>query len=132
MWNFNPYIMTKPISRCQNSLFIILGIILPAAQALAATNPDSPANHPLNPLGDASGGAPELYGRVIRGLLGFAGVGALLFFIWGGIVLLTSRGNSEKVKQGRDTLVWAVIGLLVCFSSYIILRFVLESIMARE
>lgn len=124
--------MTKLISQYRNSLFIVLGILLPITQALAANDPASPANHPLNPLGDTSGGAPELYGRVIRGLLGFAGVGALLFFIWGGIVLLTSRGNSEKVKQGRDTLIWAVIGIVVCFSSYIILRFVLESIMARE
>lgn len=110
-------------------ILALLGLFLPAAQALAQANP---ANHSLNPLGDTSGGAPELYGRVIRGLLGFAGVGALLFFIWGGIVMLTSRGNSEKVKQATATMVWAAIGLLVCFSSYIILRFVLTSILARE
>ncbi|OGY91823.1 MAG: hypothetical protein A3H70_04940 [Candidatus Komeilibacteria bacterium RIFCSPLOWO2_02_FULL_48_11] len=114
-------------------LYCLLGIILPAVQALAATpNPDDPASHPLNPLGNTAGGAPELYGRVIRGLLGFAGVGALLFFVWGGIVMLTSRGNAEKLKQARDTMVWAALGLLVCFSSYIILRFVLQSILARE
>jgi len=106
---------------------IIFGTFLSATQALAV----DPADHPLNPLGDTSGGAAELTGRVIRGLLGLAGIGALLFFIWGGIVMLTSRGNSEKVKQARDTMVWAAIGLLVCFSSYIILRFVLEAILAR-
>lgn len=115
--------MTKFIKKY---ILIIFGLLMPSAQALAQ------ANHPLNPLGDTSGGTPELFGRVIRGLLGFAGVGALLFFIWGGIVMLTSRGNSEKVKQATATMVWAAIGLLVCFSSYIILRFVLTSILARE
>lgn len=100
--------------------------------AAAADPTADPANHPLNPLGNASGGAPELYGRVIRLLLGFVGVGALLFFIWGGIVLLTSRGSADKVKAGRDTIVWAIIGLVVAFSSYIILRYVITAIITRE
>lgn len=121
----------KKIIFAKHSVFVLLGTLLPAIQALAADDSANPANHPLNPLGNTAGGAPELFGRVIRGLLGFAGVGALLFFIWGGIVMLTSRGNAEKVKQARDTMVWAALGLLVCFSSYIILRFVLESIMEQ-
>ena len=107
----------------QAIIYAILGIILPAAQSLAETTPE---NHPLNPLGDTSGGAPELYGRIIRLLLGFTGVASLLFFIWGGIVILTSGGNSDKVKQGRDSIVWAAVGLIICFSSYIILNFVIN------
>lgn len=113
-------------------IFSALGLLLPVAQALAGTvNPADPGQHPLNPLGYTGGGAPELYGRVIRGLLGFAGVGALLFFIWGGIVILTSGGNSDKVKQGRDSIVWAALGLIIAFSSYIILNFVVKAIITR-
>ena len=110
-------------------IFVALGLLLNAAQALAQADP---GQHPLNPIGYAAGGAPELYGRVIRGLLGFAGVGALLFFIWGGIVILTSGGNSEKVKQGRDAILWAAVGLVVAFSSYIVLNFVIEAVITRE
>lgn len=111
----------------QAIIYAILGIILPAAQVLAETA----ADHSLNPLGNTDGGAPELYGRVIRLLLGFTGVASLLFFIWGGIEFLTSRGNQDKIKSGRDTIVWAVIGLFVSFSSYIILRYVIQSIIPR-
>jgi len=103
-------------------ILIITGILLPAAFSFA--QPD----HPLNPLGDTSGGAPEIYGRIIRFLLGFAGVGALAFFVIGGITLLMSRGNAEKVKSGKDTIVWAIVGLFVAFTSYILLRFILETI----
>lgn len=110
--------------------FSALGLILPAGQALAAD--PGPGDHPLNPLGDTTGGAPELYGRIIRLLLGFTGVAALLFFIWGGIELLTSRGNQDKVKSGRDTIVWAIIGIFVAFSSYVILRYVIRAIITRE
>jgi len=123
--------MTKPKqhnilrSRAKILFLTALGALLPLANALAQTKA---ADHPLNPLGDTSGGAPEIYGRILRFLLGFAGVGALAFFILGGIILLTSQGNADKVKSGKDTIVWAIIGLLVAFSSYILLRFLLETI----
>ncbi len=107
-------------------LFILLGALLPAAHALAQ------AEHPLNPLGDTSGGGPELYGRILRFLVGFTGIGGLFFFIWGGIVLLTSRGNPDRVKSGRDTLMWATIGIVAVFSSYVVLRFIIQTVITRE
>ena len=122
----------KTLNRFWPYFFAAAGVLLPVMAQAAAGDPTDPGQNPLNPLGNTAGGAPELYGRVIRLLLGFVGVAALLFFIWGGIVLLTSRGNADKIKQGRDTLVWAVIGLVVAFSSYIILRFVITSIITRE
>lgn len=123
----------KPINHFSKYFFVALGAFLPLAGALAQSKDAAdPGSSPLNPLGNTADGGPELYGRAIRLLLGFSGVAALLFFIWGGLVLLTSRGNADKIKQGRDTLVWAVIGLVVAFSSYIILRFVITSVITRE
>ncbi|MBI2637137.1 MAG: hypothetical protein HYW81_03010 [Parcubacteria group bacterium] len=104
-------------------LFTGLAILVPILPALAA----EPGQSSLNPLGSIPG-PQELYGRLLRFMLGFVGVGALAFFIIGGIILLMSRGNPEKVKTGKDTLLWAIIGMFVAFSSYIILRFVLEII----
>ena len=51
-------------------------------------------------------------GTVISGILGLTGVLALVAFIAGGVMWMTSGGNAEKVKKGRDILVWAVIGLI--------------------
>lgn len=107
-------------------IFILLAALLPISHALAQ------ADFSLNPLGNVEGGGPELYGRLLRVFLGFAGMAALFFFIWGGLVLLTSRGNPEKVKSGRDTLMWAAIGLVACFASYIVLRFVIQTVITRE
>jgi len=98
-------------------------MLLPLSHTLAA----DPGSATLNPLGSIP--VPqELFGRLLRFLLGFVGVGALTFFIIGGIILLMSQGNADKVKMGKDTLVWAIIGMFVAFTSYIILRFVLEII----
>lgn len=105
-------------------LFTSLGVLLPLSHALAQADYGS---FTLNPLGKIEGPA-ELWGRLLRFMLGFVGVGALVFFIIGGIILLMSRGNPEKVTTGKNTLLWAIIGMFVAFTSYIILRFVLEII----
>jgi len=83
-----------------------------------------------NPLtGTTEALSPEkLYGRIIRGFLGVIGALSLVMFIWGGFLWLTSGGSPEKVKKGKDTLVWAIIGLMVTFGSYIILSYVISAI----
>jgi len=60
----------------------------------------------------------ELIGKVISAVLGISGSLALLMFIYGGFTWMLSGGNAEKVTKGKNTLVWASIGLIVIFSSY--------------
>ncbi|MFA6551050.1 MAG: hypothetical protein WCV41_00760, partial [Patescibacteria group bacterium] len=45
---------------------------------------------------------PTLIGRVINGVLGIVGSLALLMFIYGGLLWMTSAGSDEKVKRGKD------------------------------
>lgn len=60
----------------------------------------------------------QLIGKVIKAVLGISGSLALLMFVYGGFTWMLSGGNSEKVTKGKNTLVWAAIGLIVIFSSY--------------
>jgi hypothetical protein len=50
--------------------------------------------------------------------IGGAGAIALLMFIYAGFLMMTAQGNTEKMTQGRKTMVWAVFGLLGVFLSY--------------
>jgi hypothetical protein len=80
-----------------------------------------------NPLGAVN--TPQLLiGRVINTVLGVVGSLALLMFIYGGLTWMTSSGNPEKVKKGRDIILWSAIGLVVIFLSYALTRFVLTSL----
>ncbi len=73
------------------------------------------------------GGSPfVLYGRLVKGFVGVAGAVALFFFIQGGFWWLASGGNDERIKKGKDTLTWAVLGLAVIFGSYFILSFIIS------
>lgn len=53
-----------------------------------------------------------------RYLFSIIGALALIMFIYGGFVWITSRGSSEKVKKGMEIFGAAVIGLVIAFSAY--------------
>lgn len=74
---------------------------------------------------------PGLVGGIIQTILGMVGVLALVMFIYGGILWMTSGGSSEKIKKGKDTIVWAVLGLAFIFFSYAILEFILGALMDK-
>ena len=83
-------------------------------------------NNPLTGQpGDVSGGIPGLIGRVINGALGVVGSLALLMFIYGGLLWMTSAGSDEKVKKGKDILIWATLGLIIIFASYALVHFII-------
>jgi hypothetical protein len=58
-------------------------------------------------------------------ILGVIGSITLLMFVYGGIMFLISGGSSEKVTKAKGILVAAVVGLIIVFSSYLIIKFVL-------
>lgn len=80
-----------------------------------------------NPLG--SNTSPQvLIGNVINAVMGVVGSIALLMFIFGGLTWMTSGGSAEKVKKGRDIIMWSAIGLVVIFSSYALVYFVITKV----
>ncbi|MEK7545845.1 MAG: pilin [Patescibacteria group bacterium] len=80
----------------------------------------------INPLDTAS--IPELVGNIIKAAVGVVGAFALLIFVYGGFILLTSAGEPAKIQAGKDAMKWSVIGLVVVFSSYALVDFVLKSL----
>lgn len=77
-----------------------------------------------NPLGKLTD-PREIIGNVIKAMLGITGSLALLVFIFGGFTWVTSAGNEEKIRKGKDMILWAALGLVVIFASYAMVRFVI-------
>lgn len=63
--------------------------------------------------------------RAANWILGIVGSITLLMFVYGGFLFLTSSGSSEQIKKAKSVLVAAVIGLIIVFSSYLIIKFIL-------
>ena len=70
----------------------------------------------------------EIIGMAIKGVLGIVGALAMFAFVQGGFQWMTSAGSPEKIKAGRDAMMWSVIGLIATFASYSILKFMLDLI----
>ena len=47
-----------------------------------------------------------------------------IMFVVGGFNYLTSLGNAEKIKRAQGTLKYAVIGLVIFISAYLILKII--------
>jgi hypothetical protein len=65
---------------------------------------------------------------VARYIFTFVGAVALLFFVYGGFMMIISRGNTEKIGQGTKAMTAAVVGLVVAFSGYALITFLGKAI----
>jgi hypothetical protein len=61
-------------------------------------------------------------------ILGLVGALTLAMFIYGGLVLLLSGGSAEKVSKGKEIILGSVVGLLIVFGSYTIIKFVVNDV----
>ena len=66
--------------------------------------------------------------NIINAVLGVIGLVAVVFVVYGGFLYLTSAGDSAKVKKGKETLMYALIGLVIVGLAYAIVNFVINNI----
>ncbi len=69
---------------------------------------------------------PSLAAMVIKILLYFAGIVAVIFAIIGGYQIMTAQGNAAQATNGRKTLTNALIGLGIVILAYIIVQAVVS------
>lgn len=93
-------------------------------QALAAC--DKTANPGCVDLVDPAPGATvsTYIISITDWVLNITGAIAVLFIIWGGILYVTSSGNKDRADQAKQTLTYAVIGLIVVVLSKVIVSLV--------
>lgn len=70
--------------------------------------------------------------NVTKYLFGFVGTVAFAFFVYGGFTIVLSMGSSDKVGKGRDILIAAVIGIIISFSAYVAVDFVLDALQVGD
>lgn len=74
-------------------------------------------------------GAPTDIGAVIKSiinlLLFILGAVSVIMIVIGGFKYVVSNGDSSQTKSAKDTILYAVIGLIVALLAYAIVNFVL-------
>lgn len=67
---------------------------------------------------------PQLFSNIVSTLLFFVGALAVIFVIVGGIQYITSSGDPKRIEQAKNTLTYAVAGLVIAILSFAIVSFV--------
>ena len=79
-----------------------------------------------------NGNGDELNGAIIGIINGVVGVLALIcvvVIIIGGVTYMTSSGDAGKVKKAKDTILYGIIGLIICVLAFAIVNFVIGTIL---
>ncbi len=65
---------------------------------------------------------------IVKILLGFLGIVALLVMLYGGFVWMTAGGRADKISKAKLIIINGIIGLIIIFSSYGIVLFVTRTL----
>ena len=105
-------------------------ITILAADADTGTQPGTTRNTTaLNTYG----GDTDLEGNIINiinGVIGVLGLVCVVVMIIGGVNYMTSSGDTGKVKKAKDTILYGLIGLIVCVLAFALVNFVIKNIIA--
>lgn len=66
--------------------------------------------------------------NITNTILYVVGAIAVLMLVWGGIRYIISGGDSKKVTDAKNTILYALLGLIIAFFAYAIVNFVLNTI----
>ncbi|MEK7092645.1 MAG: hypothetical protein AAB907_03395 [Patescibacteria group bacterium] len=61
--------------------------------------------------------------------LGIIGGVALLFIIFGGYLIMTSKGNATQIDRGKSYIVYAISGLLLAIFGYVFIQVALVDVL---
>lgn len=73
-------------------------------------------------------GNEGVFSQVTSVILYIVGIIAVIMLIIGGIRYITSGGDAKKVTEAKNTILYAIIGLVICFFAYAIVNFVIDSL----
>lgn len=69
-------------------------------------------------------GLQDVFSHVISIAIGLGGIVFFIMFIAGGFNYLTAGGDERKVQGARQTLTYAIAGLVLIALAYLILRLI--------
>jgi len=75
-----------------------------------------------------SGGKEGLFYRIAQVISVLAGAIAVIMIIIGGINMMTSGGDSQKFSNGRNTLIFAAVGLIIVVLAQALITFVINKV----
>lgn len=130
----------KKILACLGLMMAVLGgLVVSASGAWAADDlcgdssipADMKAAAGCNDFGADKKTAVPIALNLINVVLSFVGVIAVGVIVYGGILYVTSTGDSAKIHKAKNCILYGVVGLVVAIMSFAIVAFVNTSVLKK-
>lgn len=130
----------KKILTCLGLMMAVLGgLVAPVSGAWAADDlcndssipADMKAAAGCNDFGADKKTAVPIALNLINVVLSFVGVIAVGVIVYGGILYVTSTGDSAKIHKAKNCILYGVVGLVVAIMSFAIVAFVNTSVLKK-
>jgi hypothetical protein len=69
-------------------------------------------------------GFERVFSNIVIVAIGFAGLALFIMLLVGGFKYLTSAGNPKAAESARNTITYAILGLVLVALAYLILMFI--------
>ncbi|MCL1839671.1 pilin [Candidatus Saccharibacteria bacterium] len=101
-----------------------------AGRVMAAGNPAQEGAETAKPDGVPTEliGPDGVFTEITNTILFVVGIISIVMLIWGGLRYILSGGDSKKVTDAKNTILYAIIGLIVALLAYAIVNFVINAI----
>lgn len=100
---------------------------IPQAQACEGVECVQQGANKANTGGGSASTLDQGVRTVVNILLFLIGAVAVIMLVIGGIKYTTSNGDMEKVKSAKNTILYAIIGVVVAILAYAAVDFVIEA-----
>ncbi|MBQ3352768.1 hypothetical protein IJG89_00220 [Candidatus Saccharibacteria bacterium] len=82
----------------------------------------------VKPVGDGTDTLNANITAILNWVIGILGIVAVIVIIIGGVKYMTSSGDAGKVKSAKDTILYGIIGLIICVLAFAIVNFVIANL----
>ncbi|MFZ5364644.1 MAG: pilin [Patescibacteria group bacterium] len=113
-----------PVLMVLGALFLAVMPLIAAAQIDVGLEPIQ------SEVGYSTRDLRAVIGSIIKTVLGFLGVVAIIIMLIGGFKWMTAGGSEEKVGEAKKWLISGIIGLAIILAAYAITTFVIESLIS--
>ena len=76
-------------------------------------------------------GSEGIFKKVVNIMLFVIGAVAVIMLIYGGVKYVTSGGAQDKVAEAKNTILYAIVGIVVALLAFAVVNFVVTGLAAQ-
>lgn len=102
--------------------------VAPVAYAVTCSSPQDCATQGVGTAdtGSSNTSVGDIIKNIVNILLFIIGAVSVIMIVIGGLKYVVSNGDSSAVKGAKDTILYAVIGLVVALLAYAVVNWVIQ------